>query len=68
MKRAVPIIVAGLLMLATAVHAQVLTGSVIGAVKDESGAALPGVTATATSPALPGGPVSVVTNEMGEYR
>lgn len=68
MKRVIPVVVGGLLLLASAADAQILTGNVIGAVKDESGAALPGVTATATSPALPGGPVSVVTNDMGEYR
>jgi carboxypeptidase family protein/TonB-dependent receptor-like protein len=69
MKLVIPTVVAGILMMAAAAaDAQILTGTVIGAVKDESGAALPGVTATATSPALPGGPVIVVTNDMGEYR
>src|SRR5262249_6475176 len=57
-----------LLTLAGAVQAQVLTGSVIGAVKDDSGAFLPGVTVTLTSPALPAGPAVQVTNQTGEYR
>jgi hypothetical protein len=46
----------------------VSTGNIIGVVHDESGAVLPGVTATLTSPVLPGGPVTTVTNARGEYR
>jgi outer membrane receptor protein involved in Fe transport len=42
--------------------------SVIGRVTDESGALLPGVTVTATSPSLQVGSLSDVTNERGEYR
>ena len=49
-------------------EAQVVTGSMIGLVMDESSGVLPGVTVTATSPARPAGPVVVVTNERGEYR
>jgi hypothetical protein len=67
MKRAILVIV-GLLALVGAAHAQILTGRIIGAVRDESGAVLPGVTVTLTSPALPAGPQTVVTNERGEYR
>jgi hypothetical protein len=48
--------------------AQVLTGTIIGTVRDESRAVLPGATVTLTSPALPGGPRTEVTNEQGEYR
>lgn len=58
----------GLLLAAIAAQAQVTTGNIIGTVRDESGAVLPGVTATLTSPALPGGPQSIVTNELGGYR
>jgi hypothetical protein len=47
---------------------QVLTGVVFGAVKDSSGAVLPGVTVTLTSPSAPGGPQSGVTDAKGEYR
>jgi carboxypeptidase family protein/TonB-dependent receptor-like protein len=42
--------------------------SIIGQVTDESGAILPGVTVTATSPALQLPQVVAVTNERGEYR
>src|ERR1700687_1545524 len=42
--------------------------SIIGQVTDTSGAILPGVTVTATSPALQGPQLTNVTNERGEYR
>ncbi len=42
--------------------------SIIGQVTDQSGAVLPGVTVTATSPALQVPSVTSVTNEVGEYR
>ena len=42
--------------------------SIIGRMTDESGAVMPGVTVTATSPALQVGQVTDVTNERGEYR
>ncbi len=42
--------------------------SIIGQVTDQSGAVLPGVTVTATSPALQVPQVTAVTNELGEYR
>jgi hypothetical protein len=48
--------------------AQIVTGTIIGTVTDESRAVLPGVTATLTSPALPGGPAATVTDEQGRYR
>ena len=44
------------------------TASIIGQVTDQSGAVLPGVTVTATSPALQVPSVTSVTNEQGEYR
>ena len=44
------------------------TASIIGQVTDQSGAVLPGVTVTATSPALQVAQVTAVTNEQGEYR
>jgi Carboxypeptidase regulatory-like domain len=46
---------------------QDLTASIIGQVTDQSGAVLPGVMVTATSPALQR-QVTSVTNERGEYR
>lgn len=42
--------------------------SIVGQVVDESGATLPGVTVTATSPALQVPSVTAVTDERGEYR
>ena len=41
---------------------------IIGQLKDESGATMPGVTVTATSPALQVPQVTAITNERGEYR
>jgi hypothetical protein len=41
---------------------------IVGQVTDESGAALPGVTVTATSPALQVGTVTAVTDTRGDYR
>jgi hypothetical protein len=43
------------------------TGSINGAVSDNTGAVLPGVTVTATSPSLMG-VQTAVTNEQGQYR
>ncbi len=57
-----------LVLIVTRASGQVLTGTIIGTVMDESQSSLPGVTATLTSPALPGGPVTAVTSETGEYR
>jgi hypothetical protein len=56
------------LLFAAAAEAQLSTGTIIGTVRDESNAVLPGVTVTLTSPVLPGGPSVIVTNEQGEYR
>ena len=44
------------------------SASIIGQVTDESGGVLPGVTVTATSPALQVPEVTSVTDERGEYR
>ena len=44
------------------------TGSIVGRVTDESGAVLPGVTVTATSPALLVPEVVVSTDAQGDYR
>jgi Carboxypeptidase regulatory-like domain/TonB dependent receptor/TonB-dependent Receptor Plug Domain len=48
--------------------AQVITGSILGTVRDETGAVVPGALATIRSPALLGGPATFVTNEKGQYR
>ena len=47
---------------------QATGASIIGQARDESGAVLPGVTVTATSPALQVASVTTVTDERGEYR
>jgi len=44
------------------------TATIVGQVTDQSGAVLPGVTVTATSPALQVPQVTTITNEVGEYR
>ena len=56
------LVAVGLICVALPVGAQVLTGNIIGVVRDESRAILPGVTVTVSSPALPGGVVSTTTN------
>jgi hypothetical protein len=69
MRRRVIVSVIGFFLVSGAfAGAQVLTGNLIGVVRDESRAVLPGVTLTLTSPALPGGPQTTVTNAQGEYR
>jgi len=45
-----------------------LTGALVGTVKDEQGNVLPGALVRVTSPALIGGPVSVTTNDRGLLR
>src|ERR1700723_1382206 len=45
----------------------VRTGSITGTVKDESGATLPGVTVTVTSPALQVPQIVQVTGPTGDY-
>ena len=54
--------------LAGTVTAQVLTGALVGTVKDELGGALPGASIRVTSPALIGGSRTVITNEKGQFR
>src|SRR5262245_11119606 len=52
---------------ASSLYAQT-TGRLIGVVRDESRAVLPGATVTATSPALPGGPATTFATAQGEYQ
>jgi hypothetical protein len=58
-------VMCALLLVSTA--AAQTTGSINGTVDDNTGAVLPGVTVTATSPALMG-VQTTVTNEQGQYR
>ena len=51
-----------------AAHAQVITGSVSGTIRDASGGVLPGVTVTLTGPALQRASITAVTAADGTYR
>ena len=62
-----PTFVALLSLAAALASAQVLTGAISGRVTDASGAVLPGVTVTVTSPALIGGSQVAVTDSLGDY-
>jgi len=55
------------LVLACPSYAQT-TGRILGVVRDESRAVLPGATVTATSPVMPGRAVTATTNGQGEYQ
>jgi len=68
MKCVASFVLVGLLVIADVANAQLVTGSLIGTVRDESGGVLPGVTATLTSPVLPSAGLTAVTNRAGEYR
>jgi hypothetical protein len=62
-------VVAVLQLTAVAAFAQASAQAIItGVVSDESGAVLPGVTVTATSPSLQVGQLTVVSDGAGEYR
>ena len=56
------------LVLTGAADAQIVTGTILGSVIDESKSVLPGVTATITSPVLSGGPQTIATDTKGQYR
>ena len=62
------VVVAVVLVAHAAPFAQALTGTLEGSVKDEQGGVLPGATARLSSPAMPGGPSTLVTNAQGEFR
>ena len=66
----VPVQVVGvfLLLLAGRATGQQLAAGVVGQVTDENGGVLPGVTVTATSPALQVPSVTDITDQRGEYR
>jgi len=55
-------------LLPQVVAAQGLTGSLIGKVRDEQGAPIHGAAVRLSSPALIGGPATLVTNEKGQLR
>jgi len=67
MRRVPAGVLAAVLVLSASIASAQTTGSVNGTVTDNTGAILPGVTVTATSPVLMGAQ-SAVTNESGAYR
>jgi Carboxypeptidase regulatory-like domain len=62
------VVIGGLVFANLAAAGQQNAASIVGQVKDESGAVLPGVVVTAKSPALQVAEVNGVTDERGEYR
>ena len=61
-------VVATFVLMTGLVWAQSARSTIHGAVKDESGAAVPGVTVTLSSPALQIGQIAVVSEADGNYR
>jgi hypothetical protein len=57
-----------LLLAGRIADAQVLTGTLSGTVRDESAGVLPAASVHLSSPALISGPISMVTNERGQFR
>jgi len=62
------VLVAFGLLLPGTVAAQSLTGALVGTVKDEQGGAVPGAIVRLSSPALIGGPATVITDDRGQLR
>ena len=60
--------VACVLLMPSIAVGQALTGALVGTVKDEQGAVLPGALVRVTSPAVIGGPTTTTTNEKGQLR
>src|SRR5881409_442066 len=56
------------LLTPTLASSQTLGSSIVGVIKDQTGAVLPGATVEVFSPALIGGVQTVVSNNVGEYR
>src|SRR6202163_993459 len=62
------VVVLGNLLVSQLASAQALTGALIGTVRDEQGAVLPGATVRISSPSLIGASTSITTNERGQLR
>jgi hypothetical protein len=58
----------GSILIAHLASAQALTGTLVGTVKDEQGAVLPGATVRVNSPSLIDGSATMTTNERGQLR
>lgn len=68
LKPAAALVALALLVVAPAAFAQTTRGAISGTVVDQGGEPLPGVTVTATSPALIAGQKTVVTDAEGDFR
>src|SRR5262245_65474152 len=68
MKGFIVVLIAAYVLLPRMAATQGLTGTLTGTVRDEQGAAVPGVSVRVTSEALIGGPRTVSTNEAGQFR
>src|SRR5262249_41610392 len=69
MRRGFPALLAiAWVMASLPVDARVLTGALVGTVKEEQGAVLSGALVRVTSPSLIGGPATMITNERGQLR
>lgn len=66
--RRVAAAVAAVLLFTLTAFAQSTTGTITGRAQDSSGAMLPGVTVSITSPSMIGGARSAVTDTLGSYR
>jgi hypothetical protein len=62
------VVVLGSLLLPRLASAQALTGALVGTVRDDQGAVLPGATVRVSSPSMIGGSASLTTNERGQLR
>jgi hypothetical protein len=62
------VVVLGSLLLPRLASAQALTGALVGTVRDDQGAVLPGATVRLSSPSMIGGSASLTTNERGQLR
>ena len=67
-KRLLVLVAAAYVLSAPMAGAQVLTGALVGTVKDDQGGVVPGAIVRLTSPALIGGPAIVTSNERGQLR
>lgn len=56
------------LLMSNLAGAQQATGTIAGTIQDASGAVIPGVTVTLSSPGIIGGNQTAITNEQGAYR
>src|SRR5215213_6439365 len=68
LRRRIFVLIGAIVLLARLGMAQGLTGSLIGTVRDEQGAAIRGATVRVSSPALIGGHATLITTDTGQLR